>query len=811
MKKNNFSALFLMAAVSLLLATCSDRIEHGGSATVTIKLGKSGISRQLVWRGDDGNSGEIPYHTYELILVGKDMDPIPLTRTDNTLTGAGVPTGEDIILEIRAYIARDLLLTLAEELNIPVPPGIFDSDKILRAIGVSEPVTISANQITTVELDLYSAMEVSNWGELAFAVGGYPEEDRIEIIILKNNMDMAGTIEINRPIFIWNETDVTLTRASDSGFTGPFFMVNETGELTIGVILEGDSIGPSIILDGSSAEVSDPLIIAYADCTIGKDVTLQNNRNLYSGGPGTRGGGVGIYDGTFTLYGKIKNNNSEQYGAGVYMENGSFVMENRAEIGGNKNFDGGAGVYMAAGTFTMNGGTIGANSAYISGGGVLMTGGNFLMDAGALIGPNTANTGGGVHISGGSFKMINGATISGNEAKANSGGGVFVEENGSFVMEKAFIKNNTASLRGGGVFIGGGNFVMKNGAVIEGNEVSSKTNDPGEGGGVFVEGGSFEMHGGIIGSNSAESDGGGVYVNDSFNMSGGTIRNNEAGTGKNNSSGYGGGVYVNGSFSMSGGTIINNKTPTNGGGVYLNNGTFGMNTGSLITGNTAENGGGVYLGSGTFTMEKGTIGGDSPNKASSNGGGIYMADGNFEMKMGALIGNNTANQGGGVYTILGAFQMTGGKIKGNKADSPLGIGGGVFVTGNSTFNMNGPSASIEENEAHDGGGVCYNDGNFNMTNGTITGNKALGGNGGGVYMNGGMLFKMTGSAITENEALDGSGGGVWLDRGVFDISAAGTSYHLWVDGNLASASATPNVQLVGNGSIKGVQQATNGW
>ena len=825
MKRAKLRVLFFTAVAALLLVTCSDGIEQGGFATVTIRLGKSGTSKQLVWRGDDGISGEIPLHTYELTVVGKDMEPIPLIRTDNTLTGAGVPAGEDIVLIIWAYIDRDVLLSMAEELDIPIPDGIFTSDKILRAIGVSDPVTINAGVNNTIDtMYLYSAMEVSNWEELAFAVGGPPEEDRIEIIILKNSMDMTGTIDINRPIFIWNETNVTLTRASDNGFTGPFFIVNETGELTIGVILEGESTGPSIKLDGgykksADLKASDPLIIAYADCTIGKAVTLQNNYNSYTGGEGTPGGGVYIYDGTFTLYGNIMNNTSEWYGTGVYMENenGSFVMENGAVIGGNANVDGGAGVYMAAGTFTMNGGTIGGktpNDTSANGGGVLMSGGKFLMDAGALIGANKANSGGGVYISGGSFKMKNEATISGNEAKSNSGGGVYIVEDGNFVMEKAFVKDNTASFRGGGVYIGGGSFVMENGAAIEGNKVNSSANESGEGGGVFVEGGSFVMRGGVIGSNSAKSDGGGVYINEPFNMSGGTIINNEAGTGKNNSSGYGGGGFVNNTFNMSGGTIKNNKSPTNGGGVYLNNGTMVMENGTLITGNTAVNGGGVCLESGTFTMKRGAIiGGDSPNNASSSGGGVYMGGGSFVMESKAVIKGNKAPSGGGVYTLLGIFTMNGGTISNNEA---TGKGGGVYITGNnadsySTFEMNANDSSIEENKAHDGGGVCYNGGNFNMKNGAITDNKALGGDGGGVYMNGGMSLMMTGGGITFNEA-DGSGGGVWMNGGNFNISQAGQSYLIWVKENRASAATSGawNVFKTG-GSITGDQTATNGW
>jgi len=86
------------------------------------------------------------------------------------------------------------------------------------------------------------------------------------------------------------------------------------------------------------------------------------------------------------------------------------------------------------------------------------------------------------------------------------------------------ISGNTASGKGGGVFVSDSTFTMDGGA-ISGNKV---TGNGRYGGGVSMNYGTFKMNGGTISgntfTNSLNSFGGGVCVEDStFNMSGGTI------------------------------------------------------------------------------------------------------------------------------------------------------------------------------------------------------------------------------------------------------------------------------------------------
>jgi hypothetical protein len=150
----------------------------------------------------------------------------------------------------------------------------------------------------------------------------------------------------------------------------------------------------------------------------------------------------------------------------VYVDKGSFVMNDGAKITGDTASYSASGVFVGdSGNFTMNGGEISGNK----GGVYVGNNGTFTMNGGEISG-NTASsgTGGGVCVSYyGTFTM-NGGEISGN--KASSGGGVYVRT-GAFTMNGGEISGNSASFNGGGVTVDG-QFTM-NGGEISGNYTSS--------------------------------------------------------------------------------------------------------------------------------------------------------------------------------------------------------------------------------------------------------------------------------------------------------------------------------------------------
>ena len=216
-----------------------------------------------------------------------------------------------------------------------------------------------------------------------------------------------------------------------------------------------------------------------------------------------------------------------------------------------------------------------------------------------------------------------------------------------------------------------------------------------------------------------------------------------------------------------------------GSGVNVESGgTFNM-YGGTITGNTASHGGGVYVYGGTFNMHGGKITGNTAN----HGGGVYVEGGKFTMNGTSSITDNTANSNGngtsgGVYVSNnGTFTMNGGTISRNTADSTDGGVGVYRGTGPAKFEMNG--GTITGNTASQGGGVGVHgvDSAFIMYGGTITGNTAS--QGGGVYVSvSGSdsdkgTFTMNDSAsVSGNTATNG--GGVYVYSGTFNMNGGST-------------------------------------
>jgi len=144
--------------------------------------------------------------------------------------------------------------------------------------------------------------------------------------------------------------------------------------------------------------------------------------------------------------------------------------------------------------------------------------------------------------------------------------------------------------------------------------------------------------------------------------------------------------------------------------------------------------------------------------------------------------NNTALvhiEGGPLATDDGGtFTMENGTIMGNSNTSGTNAGGGVLVDHpNGIFTMNGGAISGNSALGYCGGGVAINNGEFYMSDGTIS-NNAAGTAGGGVYASSG-TFTMTGGIISGNDG-GGAGGGVHV--------TASSTFHL-VNGMIYGAAA----------------------
>lgn len=217
----------------------------------------------------------------------------------------------------------------------------------------------------------------------------------------------------------------------------------------------------------------------------------------------------------------------------------------------------------------------------------------------------------------------------------------------------------------------------------------------------------------------------------------------------------GGGIYVdNGTVNIQGGVIAANRG-SSGGGIFFQNGTLNI-SGGAVAGNEvinghSDNGGGIYVNSGTLNLSGGYVTNnykecgcnDCRNDVNNThgGGGIALANGSvMNMTGGYVTGNYSGLAGGGIYAgFFGhnvGFTMSGGTIAGNCAE--LGEGGGLRIAGgtngviqatNKVYITNNITNS---NNDWGGGGIFVQEkGNLSIVNSLITNNSA-GGFGGGV-------------------------------------------------------------------------------
>ena len=240
----------------------------------------------------------------------------------------------------------------------------------------------------------------------------------------------------------------------------------------------------------------------------------------------------------------------------------------------------------------------------------------------------------------------------------------------------------------------------------------------------------------------------------------------------------GGGIYVdNGTVNIQGGVIAANRG-SSGGGIFFQNGTLNI-SGGAVTGNWVnsghDNGGGIYVKSGTLNLSgegyvtnnyKACDCNDCRNDVNNThgGGGIALANSSvMNMTGGYVTGNYSGLAGGGIYAGFFdhnvRFTMSGGTIAGNCAE--LGEGGGLRIAGgtngviqatNKVYITNNITNS---NNDWGGGGIFVQEkGNLSIVNSLITNNSA-GGFGGGVGAcptGETLIVNQDGAAIYENRA-----------------------------------------------------------
>jgi CSLREA domain-containing protein len=237
---------------------------------------------------------------------------------------------------------------------------------------------------------------------------------------------------------------------------------------------------------------------------------------------------------------------------------------------------------------------------------------------------------------------------------------------------------------------------------------------------------------GVSGGNLPTGNGGGIdVVSGSLGLESVVVANNHAGNG--------GGIYNSGVVTSSRSNIDGNHALTDGGGLYNDvlAGASGLVTSAIDTlyGNVAGvEGGAIY-----------------------NRGALYLASDNLQA--------NQAGFGGGAYnTYTGTLQVNGSSIYSNSAD----VAYGGIANNAQTAVSEIVNSTFAKNAAKGNGGGVGGVGTVDLFNVTIAGNTADSnvsgtGDGGGVFVEGSATFNLQNTLLANNidaggEAPDCSGG-----------------------------------------------------
>ncbi len=215
----------------------------------------------------------------------------------------------------------------------------------------------------------------------------------------------------------------------------------------------------------------------------------------------------------------------------------------------------------------------------------------------------------------------------------------------------------------------------------------------------------------------------------------------------------GGGVYIYYSpWNIISAIIIGNvNSASDGGGISILN-SHNITLNGLISNNSTQigyNGGGISLEGGYNNTINANI---SFNMAVCDGGGIFIYSESNDFINSPVINNSgnqsdTANGGGGIAIEGSSFITVNGVISNNYASGGLtsvSLGGGIYLFGS---HNNTITANIISNKANNnGGGICFN----NEANDNITGLVSNNAGGGICITNHSINIKTNGQIITDN-------------------------------------------------------------
>ena len=295
----------------------------------------------------------------------------------------------------------------------------------------------------------------------------------------------------------------TIQEAIDAASDGDEIVIQ------VGVYRENiDFKGKNITL--RSTDPDDPAIVSETIIDGGGSGIVVSFRSgegegaVLSGLTITRGSGIVISGFSSPVIEKCTiEDNTAEYGAGIYIVNSNAVIRNNMIIGNSGSL--GGGIFIEEASPLIEGNTITGNRSNM-GSGIAIIRNSQPTVTDNLIAENYAeNIGGGILIAVGSTPSIQGNVITGNLAEHN-GGGLYIDESEPVIEGNTISRNRAAN--------GGGIFIVNSAAtafLVNANDIESNFAFI-AGGGIFMRGSLLIVENNSFTGNESNASGGAMAV-----------------------------------------------------------------------------------------------------------------------------------------------------------------------------------------------------------------------------------------------------------------------------------------------------------
>lgn len=485
--------------------------------------------------------------------------------------------------------------------------------------------------------------------------------------------------------------------------------------------------------------------------------TFNMQGGIIDGCRAARGGAIYNYRVSYLTAGEIKNNHATAYGGVFYNPDSQYVyavIGDKGEtvkmnITNNTCDKSGGAIYTAhqATVYVMGATLFKQNSALGGNGGVINAAGAVVIDY-AVFEKNTASSKGGAIYA---YYNAPGNTIRIVEIKS-----------GKFTENEA--------PRGGAIGLNCGDDVSGIGAKLELGGVEFNGNRaPLTSGGKYGYGAAMHIDQGscayIYGSakfigNESGGNGGAVYITKASNLQISATENVSILMKDNVSADNGGAIYNSGS------TVVMHA---NGGSILLD------------TNSSANGKGGAIAVHSSGTVKLYGIEAKNNKAENGNGGALYVYGGHAvigddTVKASSVFKNNVAEKGGAIYLAATDSADASLYCYDLSCDSNTATSGGgavyALATADHSATLSANSMTLTNNKADDKGGAMYiyTNATVNITNLTVTGNKAESGDGygGAAYISGKAKVYINNISASDNRAI--SGGCIYLTTGATTLT-----------------------------------------